>query len=233
MKFGIFSDTHLEFWNRYSQNEVNALLAKLQMVAADVDVMINAGDTHPSVRIRNEVRGLFDPGKYIEVLGNHDHYGSKWPKQEDFKQYVFGDLKVIAGTLWTNFGNSSVVEYYADRGVYDFRIIEGISTDKVKHRHQLTVEYIELMKPDIVVTHFAPHHGSIHPKYAGQALNPYFVNDLSATIEKVQPKLWVHGHVHDTFDYTVDQTRVVANPMGYPGEHRTSTADYEIKIVEI
>jgi hypothetical protein len=28
--------------------------------------------------------------------------------------------------------------------------------------------------------------------------------------------LWVHGHVHDSFDYRVGRARVVANPRGYP-----------------
>jgi len=27
--------------------------------------------------------------------------------------------------------------------------------------------------------------------------------------------LWLHGHVHDSFDYQVGQCRVVANPAGY------------------
>jgi len=31
-------------------------------------------------------------------------------------------------------------------------------------------------------------------------------------------KLWVHGHVHNCFDYQINQTRVVCNPLGYPGE---------------
>jgi len=31
-------------------------------------------------------------------------------------------------------------------------------------------------------------------------------------------KLWVHGHVHNAFDYTVNQTRVVCNPLGYSRE---------------
>ena len=27
--------------------------------------------------------------------------------------------------------------------------------------------------------------------------------------------LWVHGHTHDSFDYTINGTRVVCNPRGY------------------
>jgi hypothetical protein len=28
--------------------------------------------------------------------------------------------------------------------------------------------------------------------------------------------LWLHGHVHDSFDYRAHGSRVVANPRGYP-----------------
>jgi len=28
--------------------------------------------------------------------------------------------------------------------------------------------------------------------------------------------LWLHGHTHNNFDYNVNGTRVVCNPMGYP-----------------
>ena len=35
------------------------------------------------------------------------------------------------------------------------------------------------------------------------------------------PALWIYGHAHDSFDYTVNGvTRVVANPRGYTSQHR-------------
>lgn len=30
------------------------------------------------------------------------------------------------------------------------------------------------------------------------------------------PELWIHGHVHAKQDYRVGDTRVIANPRGYP-----------------
>ena len=27
--------------------------------------------------------------------------------------------------------------------------------------------------------------------------------------------LWIHGHMHDSFDYEINGTRVVCNPRGY------------------
>lgn len=72
--------------------------------------------------------------------------------------------------------------------------------------------------PTVVVTHFAPARGSIHPRFAGSPLNACFVSDIEDRIRRWQPQLWLHGHVHDSFDYAVGSTRVVANPRGYaPG----------------
>ena len=69
--------------------------------------------------------------------------------------------------------------------------------------------------PTVVVTHFAPTRGSIAEKFVGSPINAAFVSDLQAQILRWQPALWLHGHVHDSFDYRVGATRVVANPRGY------------------
>ena len=67
--------------------------------------------------------------------------------------------------------------------------------------------------PKIVITHHAPHAGSVHPKWGDNLTNAAFVSDLSPLMGKAE--LWVHGHTHDSFDYSVAGTRVVTNPMGY------------------
>ena len=66
----------------------------------------------------------------------------------------------------------------------------------------------------VVVTHHGPHPLSVHPRYAGDATNAAFVSDASDLLARAD--LWLHGHVHDDFDYNVHGCRVVANPRGYP-----------------
>jgi hypothetical protein len=53
----------------------------------------------------------------------------------------------------------------------------------------------------------------VHPRYAGDLLNAAFVSDLTPLVE--QADRWIHGHIHDSFDYRVGKCRVVANPRGY------------------
>jgi Icc-related predicted phosphoesterase len=72
--------------------------------------------------------------------------------------------------------------------------------------------------PTVVVTHFAPSRRSIHPRFEGSPINACFVSDLESCIRRWQPALWLHGHTHDSFDYRIGATRVLANPRGYaPG----------------
>ncbi len=67
----------------------------------------------------------------------------------------------------------------------------------------------------VVISHHAPARGSIHPKYAGSPVNASFVSDLELQLRRWKPSLWVHGHVHDSHDYRVGDTRVLCNPRGY------------------
>ena len=75
-------------------------------------------------------------------------------------------------------------------------------------------------KPIIVVTHHAPSPYSISPEYEGSMLNPAFASNLNKYIvEHPQIRLWCHGHVHNTFDYILGQTRVICCPFGYNNEN--------------
>lgn len=67
----------------------------------------------------------------------------------------------------------------------------------------------------VVVTHFAPSVRSVAPRFAGSPLNACFVSDLERLVAASGAALWVHGHTHDSFDYRIGDTRVLANPRGY------------------
>ncbi len=65
----------------------------------------------------------------------------------------------------------------------------------------------------IVVTHHAPSVKSVHERYLGNMLNPCFANELNELVSC--SNFWIHGHVHDSFDYHIENCRVIANPRGY------------------
>jgi len=66
----------------------------------------------------------------------------------------------------------------------------------------------------VVVTHHAPHPGSISSFHGRNNLTPGFVSDLTDIIEGFKPDLWLHGHVHESFDYHVGDTRIFCHPKG-------------------
>jgi predicted phosphodiesterase len=88
--------------------------------------------------------------------------------------------------------------------------------------------------PTVVITHHAPSPKSIHPRYADSLLNACFVSDAEYLLGADRAQLWIHGHTHDSFDYTLNGTRVVCNPRGYAkaGVNENSCFDPDF-IVEI
>ena len=68
--------------------------------------------------------------------------------------------------------------------------------------------------PTVVVTHHAPHRGSLAQRYADDWSSGAFVTELPETFFDV-PVLWVHGHTHQRFDYRVRSCRIICNPRGY------------------
>lgn len=72
---------------------------------------------------------------------------------------------------------------------------------------------------DIVVTHHLPTTLSVPKRFKNEAKNAFFVTNCEHLFRVGEPRVWVHGHTHDSCDYTYEGTRVMCNPRGYwPGE---------------
>ena len=88
-----------------------------------------------------------------------------------------------------------------------------------RHRSWLRRKLAEPFQgPTVVVTHHAPHRKSLASRFAEDWASGGFINEMLPEFFKV-PVLWVHGHTHDSFDYQVDDCRVICNPRGYPNWH--------------
>lgn len=116
-----------------------------------------------------------------------------------------------AGTMIRDFSRIRVAPDFDDK--FTPAVSQLLFDDAVTWlEHQFSIAHDG---PTVVVTHFAPARGSIAAQFAGSPLNACFVSNLETEIQRWQPALWLHGHVHDSFDYRVGNTRVVANPRGY------------------
>jgi predicted phosphodiesterase len=216
VKIGIFSDLHLEFesW--------------MYDFKHDIDLYINAGDTHPNKIVRGFIPSQIKV-PYFEILGNHDFYGSKFPGVGDTWNKMEVGGKIITGaTLWTAANPIQFIDYQND--MMDCLKIKGVTEHSYNLTHITDLQYIEKIKPDIVVTHHSPSMRSCSDKFKNSHLNIFFHNKLDYLVEELQPELWVHGHTHEEMDYKIGRTRVICHPRGYPHENK---GDYKPKYVEI
>lgn len=227
MKLGIFSDLHLEFDGR-GQNYKHE---------HDPEIFyISAGDIHPYPEVRKNFFGQFD-GNVFWVDGNHDFYGSDFGdtlSDSALKSTTLRDGTKIAGaTLWTDLDHQYDWYIYT-RTLVDSGYIDDLNKDVYNMAHRKHREFLFSSGADIIVTHHCPSRFSIHPKYANEKSNVGFTTDLTDTILAMEnpPKLWIHGHTHESFDYMIGSTRIICHPRGYPRE-RKHYETYEPMILEI
>ena len=248
MKIQIASDLHLEFLRNFQGEH-------LVSPHPDADVLVLAGD----IASGTDAIDLFAtwPVPVVYVAGNHEFYRADWAQvRADLRRAAAGtaihfldsDAVVINGvrflgcTLWTDFRAGGVAQNLAmeivEDSLNDYRIIRTtagtLSARDTLDDHEVARAWLEreLRQPfaghTVVVTHHGPHERSVHPRFAGNPVNAGFVSDLSDLLPLAG--LWVHGHVHDSFDYVSGDCRVVANPAGYVLNRRTARSANEFEL---
>lgn len=149
------------------------------------------------------------------------------------KAVDFMGVRLLGCTLWTDYQYQATKDTLPTALAFmqDYRSIVyagGLFNpeDSIKlHWQQREWLQAELIKaeqdgvPTVVMTHHAISPNSVSEKYADMASNAGFVTDLSEwLVQSWSPKLWVHGHTHEAFDYVQGNTHVVVNPRAYPTE---------------
>lgn len=140
--------------------------------------------------------------------------------------------RFIGATLWTDFqlyGTPTASMAVAQERLEDFQVIKcergyklrTLAPSDTARLHDVSIAFLrkELSRPfngtTVVITHHAPSPRSVAPRFLNDPLNPAFASNLEALIETYGPSLWIHGHMHDSFDYMIGRTRVLCNPRGY------------------
>jgi Icc-related predicted phosphoesterase len=157
-------------------------------------------------------------------------------------------VRFVGCTLWTDYrlfgaNNAATAMRVARDGLNDHRLISWRKNPWRRFRpeeallmHTASKAFLvetlatPFAGPTVVVTHHAPQGLSVHPQYRSDLLTAAFVSDLSALIMEFQPNLWVHGHVHSSFDYAVGRSRVVCNPHGYWQENPNFNSSLVVKV---
>jgi predicted phosphodiesterase len=246
MRIQLASDLHLELLGKWPGE-------RLVAPAPDADVLVLAGDIHRGTAAIERFAAWPVPVLYL--AGNHEFYDGSWETlRDELKRAAEGtavrvlddDALVLAGvrflgcTLWTDYRLPGLplpeTMAAAEKFLLDHRRIVTASgpfraqqalDEHLRSRAWLAQQLaIDTSMPTVVLTHHAPHPGSVHPRFAGSPINGAFISDLTALVERAD--LWLHGHAHDSFDYRVGRCRVVCNPRGYAQNRREAGAVDEL-----
>jgi len=245
MRLLILSDLHFEFHQDGGNAFVNDLAPP-----EDVDVCILAGDIAVGPGIEGALKLFCQRYKHVVyVHGNHEFYNGSRRSTISHTQRA---IRKLDNLTWLHphedCDGSGPVEidgqrfigaplWFPSRGNWwhqmnDYHVISDLE-DWVYDENAATLKMLEGVEADdVVITHHLPSHQSVHPMYAGSELNAFFVCDVEPLIMTKQPKLWVHGHTHFSFDYELGSTRVVCNPFGYARHEENAKFDPS-KVVEV
>jgi predicted phosphodiesterase len=234
MKIRVLSDLHLEFqgWTP------PAATADVVVLAGDIHVGIEG--LYWARRQFPDTSVVYVPGNH-EFYGSDLSEMLAELRAEahrlgihllDGEEIIIDRVRFLGATLWTDFELYGSEPHAvaramtsAQQGMLDYRVIRRLGSGLLRPEDTRDINRAQVRwlaerlaessaGPTVVVTHNLPHQQSIHPKYAGDGLNPSFASDLSHLVH-APVSLWIHGHTHESMDYLIDDTRVVCNPRGY------------------
>ncbi len=264
MKLKLYSDLHLEFGNFVPPEDKDDKDTVL-LLAGDVGVGKKEYTYKSFLRYAtDQFRAVvYVPGNHEYYHGSWRNTWEKMKERVEpatnlhmvnDETVILDNVAFVASTMWTNFEDEDRwVMQQAEQGMNDYRTVrrgEGdddyagtlrpIDTlaahkNSVKKIFEEVALYKGLGFTVVVVTHHAPSWRSVAPRYGNDSLNGAYVSNLEDQMLATKPDLWVHGHVHSTFDYHVGDTRVMTNPRGYvspnyegkPGNSTCENSDFD------
>lgn len=225
---------------------------------ADADVLVLAGDVATGTRALDLFADwpcpvVFVPGNHEfygasvpAVLAEFAQRAATFPNVTVLAPGVceLAGVRFIGCTLWTDYGVFGeaarvVAMRTCEHYITDHHTITGddgqapFSADQARalhlaQRHWLTCRLAESFAgKTVVITHHAPHPRSIHPRFASDLTSAAFASDLGNCLGRAD--LHIHGHTHDSFDYQIGRTRIVANPMGYCRGIKSATSPAQLQ----
>ncbi|WP_050478338.1 metallophosphoesterase [Herbaspirillum rhizosphaerae] len=239
MKIQIASDLHLERMRDFpGYRAVEPTDADVLVIAGDIHNGTSAIDAFadwpvPAIYVHgnHEAYDAQYPVVVDDIRRHADAHGGNVIHLENNAR-VIGGVRFLGCCLWTDYAlqqdgveplTLEAAMEEAGKILYDHRVItmpDGIFLPQhALQLHRQSRHWLERQLaqdfdgPTVVVTHHGVHPQSIHARFAGSPLNPGFISDLTPLL--AQADLWIHGHVHDSFDYEVAGCRVVTNPRGY------------------
>lgn len=173
----------------------------------------------------------------IVIAGNHEYYTILSLTMEDIKQTIndvvsitdnvyfldnsaiqIDDVLFVGTTLWSSLNVERC---------YDLNMITDMTLDKYNDLHQQAVNFVETtleaaVTRTVVLSHHAPfRHSTLNNNNHGADLRYLIKEPIVA---------WCFGNSHYACEFMFNDTKIISNPVGYPGE---KTGFSPIKIIEV
>ena len=227
----VFSDIHIELWNKFPQFPVKS---KYLILAGDIGQL-----NHPSFYpFLDYCSSNWEKTFYIP--GNHEYYSKKKNMTElefEYKYYIEtryknifylnnsvaeleNDINIYGTTFWTSspFCSTDEASTYLNDYNYISYFKQGVDQvvplDITKVNHLSNDSFTQLQdylvgenKKTIIVTHFPPQQaGTSHSKYRlqGKLIKNYFSHpngSLNNFENKENILCWISGHTHYSYDF--------------------------------
>jgi len=147
---------------------------------------------------------------------------------------IIDDIKIIGATLWTNSGKYNPFAHLPEEDDRNYRTIvnsKGVKLAvpfEILHTFKHDIAFLnmeickaELLKiPVVIVTHYPPFLKSI--ELSTKTITPIewyeYVDYTKQLIDHPTVELIIHGHIHESLDYMIGNTRIICNPKGYTSD---------------
>ncbi|MET3134734.1 putative phosphodiesterase [Oxalobacteraceae bacterium GrIS 1.11] len=239
MRLLILSDLHHEQWREHAPRSEPSLSRPDAVILAG-DINTGAKAVEWATRVFAGVPVLYVHGNHeaygmqleeaqddIEAAcarAGHVHF-------LNCGEHQIGRVRFLGATMWTDFklfGDDSrqasmreaeaIMNDYrrirlAQKGYRKLRAADTAQLHSL-HKSWLTKKLAEAFDgTTVVITHMAPSFHSVADGYASAPSSAAYASRLEQLA--AQADVWVHGHVHESFDYHIGRCRVVCNPCGY------------------
>lgn len=249
MKIKVLSDLHLEFEKPWSVFEPGT--GEVLVLAGDICTAVDFEEDTFNMRavysnFFHKCSRNFD--KVFYVMGNHEHY--YWTLNDtarilrgnlpdnftilDNNSEYYKGVHFVGATMWADFcgRRQDVMDIARDRMSDYMQIDYGfpgmqLQPEDTLYEHDNTIQWFKQVLPTlrgkvVMVSHHSPSFRSICGDYVTSDTIGAYASDIEKLIYEHEPALWIHGHIHDSRDYMIENTRVICNPKGYPRKDDTN-----------
>ncbi len=239
MRLLILSDLHHEIWREYAPT-IDPAISRPDAVILAGDIDLGARAVEWAARNFAGLPVLYVHGNHEGYGRNLEEMqddivaacaASGNVHFLDSGEFVLDRVRFLGATLWTDFrlfGDETRMLAMASAAevMNDYRRIrlaeQGHRTLQPAdtaglHARQTAWLAGKLAKPfdgaTVVISHMAPTMQSVEAEFRDDIISAAYASRCDEVVASAD--LWVHGHMHTSFDYRVGKCRVVCNPCGY------------------